>query len=327
MTFETVIQSIFTSLFLVSVIRISTPIIFPALGSLVSVKAGASNKALEGLMLVGAFTGVMVSAYTGNVWLAVLCGMVVAVLISALLAIFHLYLGTDLFIGSLAVNMMCSGGTTFLMYIITGDKGNTGNLASLSVPNVHIPFIKDIPFIGEVLSGHNVFTYLAFFLTFVIYIFLYRTRYGVSLRAVGENPEAATSLGINVKRVRMTALIISGVLSSLGGMNLSMAYLQMFARDMSAGRGWIGLASVSLGGKKPLGTMLAAVLFGFSDAIANQFGSLDIPAQLVTMIPYATTIIALVVYAIQQRRAILSRMKKFQKENEEQLKGAPEKSE
>jgi simple sugar transport system permease protein len=211
--------------------------------------------------------------------------------------------------------MISSGGTIFLMYVFTGDKGNTGNVASLSFPNVHIPFIEDIPFLGEVISGHNVLTYLAFLLTFLIYIFLYRTRYGVSLRAVGENPEAATSLGINVKRVRMTALMMSGALSSLGGMNLSMAYLSMFARDMSAGRGWIGLASVSLGGKKPLGTMLAAVLFGFSDAIANQFGSLDIPAQLVTMIPYATTIIALVVYAIQQKREIINRMKKFQKEN------------
>jgi len=323
MTFETVLQSIFTSLFLASVIRISTPIIFPALGSLISIKAGASNKALEGLMLVGAFTGVMVSAFTGSVWLAVLSGIVVAIIISAILGFFHLYLGTNLFIGSLAVNMMCSGGTTFLMYIITGDKGNTGNLASLSVPNVHIPFIKDMPFLGEVLSGHNVFTYLAFLLTFVVYIFLYRTSYGIRLRAVGENPDAATSLGINVKRVRMTALIISGMLSSMGGMNLSMAYLQMFARDMTAGRGWIGLASVSLGGKKPLGTLLAAVLFGFSDAIANQLGSLDIPAQLVTMIPYATTIIALVGYAIQQRQAILSRMKKFEKEQSEELVEKP----
>ena len=319
MTFETVFQSIFTSLFLASVIRISSPIIFPALGSLISIKAGASNKALEGLMLAGAFTGVMVSAYTGSVWLAVLSGIAVAAIISVILGVFHLHLGTDLFIGSLAINMMCSGGTTFLMYIFTGDKGNTGNLASLAVPNVHIPFIEDIPFIGEVISGHNIFTYLAFLLTFLVYIFLYRTSYGVRLCAVGENPEAATSLGINVKRVRMAALVISGMFAALGGLNMSMAYLQMFARDMTAGRGWIGLASVSLGGKKPLGTMLAAMLFGFSDAIANQLGSLDIPAQLVTMIPYATTIIALVVYAVQQKQAILARMKNFQEEQPEPL--------
>jgi len=327
MNFQSVIQSILTSLFFASVIRISTPIILPALGSLISVKSGASNRAIEGLMLVGAFTGVMVSAYTGNVWIAVLCGIAAAVVISGILAVFHLYLGTDLFIGSLAINLMASGGTIFLMYVFTGDKGNTGNLASLSVPNVHIPFIEDIPFLGEVISGHNVFTYLAFLLTFLIYIFLYRTSYGVQLRAVGENPEAATSLGINVRRVRLVAIMMSGALASLGGMNLSMAYLQMFARDMSAGRGWIGIAAVSLGAKKPLGTMLAAVLFGFSEAIANQFGSLDIPAQLVTMIPYATTIIALVVYAIQQRQAILARMKKYQEDQPEQLTAESEKAE
>ncbi|MCD6356140.1 MAG: hypothetical protein J7L66_02545 [Anaerolineaceae bacterium] len=134
MNFESVIHSMLTPLFFASVIRISSPIILPSLGNLISVKSGASNLAMEGMMLVGAFTGVMVSAYTGSVWLAVISGIVAAILISAILAIFHLYLGTSLFIGSLAVNMMSSGGTTFLMYVFTGDKGNTGNLASLVVP-------------------------------------------------------------------------------------------------------------------------------------------------------------------------------------------------
>ncbi|MCD6356141.1 MAG: ABC transporter permease [Anaerolineaceae bacterium] len=185
---------------------------------------------------------------------------------------------------------------------------------------MNIPIIEDIPFLGDVLSGHNIFTYIAFILTFFVYIFLYRTRYGVQLRAVGENPEAAISLGINVRRVQMAAIMVSGGLAAMGGMNLSMAYLHMFARDMSSGRGWIAIGAVNLGAKKPLGTMLAAVLFGFSDAIANQLGSLDIPAQLVTMIPYATTVIALVVYAIQQRQAIISRMKKYHEEQPEQIK-------
>jgi simple sugar transport system permease protein len=114
----------------------------------------------------------------------------------------------------------------------------------------------------------------------------------------------------------MVAFMISGGLAALGGMNLSMAYLNWFGREMAAGRGWIGIASVALGAKKPLGTMLAAMLFGFSNAIANQFGSLNIPPQLVQMIPYATTIIALAVYAIQQKQAVRARMKKFQEDNQ-----------
>jgi len=319
MSLDVVIRSVLSALFISSVIRISTPIILPALGGLIAISAGVPNMALEGLMVVGAFTGVVVSAFTGNVWLAILCGIAASVLIVWLMAFFHLHLNTDLFIAGLAINLLCSSGTVFLLYTLTGDKGNSASLASLSVPNIHIPIIKDIPFLGTVLSGHNVFTYLALILAILVYIFLYHTRFGTHLRAVGENPEAATSLGINVKRVRMIALLLSAVFASLGGMNLSMAYLQLFQRDMAAGRGWIGIAAVHLGGRTPLGTVLASVLFGFSDAIANQLGSLKIPTQLVQMIPYLTTVGALVVYGIQKKRAAQERMKKYQRENIDQL--------
>lgn len=319
MSLETVIRSVFSTLFIASVIRISTPIIFPAMGGLIATVAGVPNMALEGIMNVGAFTGVMVSAYTGNIWLAILAGIAAGVLMALILGVFHLKFKTDLFMAGLAVNLMASGGTVFLLYIITGDKGNSSNLRSLSVPDIQIPFIKDIPYLGEVISGHPIFTYLAFLVVFLVYIFLYRTRYGTHLRAVGENPEAATTLGINVVRTQMTALVISGVLASLGGMNLSMAYLQLFQKEMAAGRGWIGVAAVHLGARKPLGVMLAAILFGFADAISNQLGSLDIPSQLVQMIPYATTVIALALYAVQQRQAALDRMKRYQKENADML--------
>ncbi len=312
MSLETVLRSICSAFFLASVIRISTPIIFPAMGGLLAITSGASNIALEGIMLWGAFTGVMVSAYTGSVWFAVLCGIIVGVLVAELLAVFHIKYGADLFLAGLAVNLFSSGGTVFLLYTFTGQKGNTSILPSLSVPNVAIPIIKDIPVLGQILSGHPVFTYLAFFLVFAIYILLYRTKFGAHLRAVGENPEAAKTLGISVAKVRYIALGLSGALAALGGMSLSMAYLQMFQRDMANGRGWIGIAAVWLGAKHPVGTLIAAMIFGFADAIANQLGSLNIPSQLVQIIPYATTIVALVVYSIQQRQAAINRMKKYQ---------------
>jgi len=318
MSLETVLHSIFSAFFIASVIRISTPIIFPALGGLVAIQAGVSNMALEGIMNAAAFTGVIISAYTGNVWLAVLCGVLVGILIASLLALFHLRFGTDVILAGLALNLFCSGITVFLLYVLTGDKGNSATLASLTVPNVKIPWIHNIPFIGELLSGHPVFTYLAFFLVLVIYVFLYRTRFGTHLRAVGENPEAAKSLGIDVNFVRLIALIISGSLAALGGMTLSMAYLPLFQKEMASGRGWIGIAAVHLGARKPLGVLLAAILFGLADALANQVGSLKIPSQLVQMIPYVAVVIALVVYAIQQRRAILERVKKYQQTMKEQ---------
>jgi len=319
MTFELVLQSIFSTFFLASVLRICTPIIFPSLGGLVSAAAGVSNLALEGIMLWGAFTGVFVSAYTGNVWLAVISGCVVGVLVALLLAVTHLKFGSDRMLAGLAINLFSSGGTVFLMYSLIGEKGNTSTLASLSVPNVTIPFIHNIPILGPILSGHPVFTYIAFFLVWVVYILMYRTRLGVHMRAVGENPAAATTMGINVKKVQYIALGISGFMAALGGMSLSMAYLQMFQREMAAGRGYIGIAAVRLGGGHPVGTMLSAMLFGTADALANQLGSLDIPSQLIQSIPYITTVVGLGVFAIQKQRAEIERRKKYQEEGTEAL--------
>jgi simple sugar transport system permease protein len=320
MSLETVLRSIFSAFFLASVIRICTPIILPSMGGLFATAAGTFNMALEGIMLWGAFTGVFVSAYTGNVWIAVLCGVIAGILASMILAVFHLEFGVDLVLGGLAVNLFSSGGTIFLMYTLIGEKGNTSTLPSLSVPNVHIPLLKDIPVLGQILSGHPVFTYIAILAIIVAYIVMYRTRFGTHVRAVGQNTEAAITLGINVKKIRYLAIGISGALAALGGMSLSMAYLQMFQRDMSAGRGWIALAAVNLGNRHPLGVAAAAVVFGLADALANQFGSLKVPSQLVQIIPYATTIVALVVYAVQQKRSAITRMKKYQQAHFEEIK-------
>ena len=315
MPLDVVLRGIFSALFVASVIRISTPLILPALGGLVSDLAGVINISLEGTMLAAAFVGVVVSAYTQNVWLGVLAGMLAGLGVSVLLAYFHLYLKTDIILAGIAINILCTGGTIFLLYILTGDKGNSSTLASGAVPNVHIPFIKDIPGLGTILSGHNVLTYSAFILTWLVAVFLYRTPFGAHLRAVGENPEAAASVGIDVVRTRLIALCISGWLASLGGLNLSMAYLTLFQRDMTAGRGFIALAAVFLGGRTPWGTLIAAIVFGFADALSNQLGSLKIPPQWVQMIPYAATIIALVGYNLRRRAQVAERARRFQEKH------------
>jgi simple sugar transport system permease protein len=312
---ELVLRGIFSALFVASVLRISTPLILPALGGLISELSGATNIALEGIMLVAAFTGVVISAYTQSVWLGVIAGMLSGVLVAGILAYFHLYLKADLILAGIALNIMATGGTIFLLYVLTGDKGSSSTLASKAVPVVNIPIIKDIPVLGTILSGHNIFTYLAFILTWLVSVFLYRTPQGVHLRAVGENPEAAASLGIDVRRVRLGALLLSGVLASLGGLNLSMAYLTLFQREMTAGRGFIALAAVFLGGRTPWGTLIAAVLFGFFDALSNQLGSLAIPSQWVQMIPYAATVLALVVYSLRQRAQAIERTRRFQEKH------------
>lgn len=312
MSFSNVLQSIFSALFVASVLRISTPIILPALGGLVSELSGATNITLEGTMLVSAFTGVVVSAYTESVLLGVLAGILSGILVAVILGVFHLHLKTDIFLAGIAINIMATGGTIFLLYILTGDKGNSSSLASGSMPFIDIPLIKDIPFLGTAFSGHNILVYTSFLLTWLVAIFLYRTRLGVHLRAVGENAEAAGSVGINVLQVRWIALLMSGFFASLGGLNMSMAYLTLFQRDMTAGRGFIALAAVYLGGRKPWGVLIAAMIFGVFDALSNQLGSLKIAPQLVQVIPYVATIVALVVYNIRQKAVALERMRSFQ---------------
>jgi simple sugar transport system permease protein len=312
MKIDLVFKGIFSALFLASIMRISTPLILPALGGLITELAGSINIALEGIMLTSAFTGVVVSAFTQNIWLGVLGGIVAGILFSALLAYFHLYLETNIILAGVALNIMATGGTIFLLYILTGDKGNSSTLASGMVPVVEIPFIKDIPFLGTVLSGHNIFVYIAIVLTFLTHILLYNTKFGVHLRAVGENPIAAMSLGIPVRSIKFIAILLSGFLASLGGLNLSMAYLSLFQREMTAGRGFIALAAVYLGGRTPWGTFLAAILFGAADALANQLGTLDIPSQWVSVIPYAITILALVGYGIRRKAQIVEQTRRFQ---------------
>ncbi|MEA4812547.1 MAG: ABC transporter permease [Anaerolineaceae bacterium] len=322
MSFDVVLRSIFSAVFLASVLRISTPIILAALGGLITDLSGAINISLEGIMLVSAFTGVVVSAYTHSTLMGVIVGVLSGIAVAALLGYFALYLKTNIILAGTAINILATGGTIFLLYVLTGDKGNSSTLASGMVPNVNIPLVEKIPFVGTVISGHHIFVYIAFVLTALLSLLLYRTRLGTHIRAVGENPVAAASLGIDVRKTQMIALLISGFLASFGGLTMSMAYLNLFQREMTAGRGFIGLAAVYLGGRKPWGTLIAAIIFGFADAVSNQLGSLNIPSQLVQMIPYAVTILALVIYALREQNIKRERQRKFQEQEEKALEGS-----
>ena len=315
--FENVIDGIFSAVFLAAILRVTTPILLPSLGALISEKAGVLNIGLEGMMLSSAFTGVVVSAYaqdwfgaetglTIGPWLGLLLGVCVSLLLSFVLALFHLDLKGDLFLSGIALNIFGSSATVAIMFELTGDRGNTSTLASLQMPFIQLPeFINQIPIIGGFIFGvfdnQSVMTWVAFVAVFFVTFFLYRMPFGMHLRAVGENPEAAASVGINVKRIRYSALLISGFFAGLGGIHMSMGYLQLFQRDMTAGRGFIALVTPSLGGGTPIGTMIASSIFGFFDALGIRIGSLEIPSQLPQSIPYFATVLALVIYALQRR--------------------------
>ena len=292
-------------------IRVATPIIFASLGAVICTKAGVVNLGLEGIMLISALAGVLGSAFGGNLVWGVVAGLLAAVAVSAVFAYFHLVLKANNVLCGTAVNTMATGLTVFVLQLATGEKGNSSSLKSFSFPNVDIPVIKDIPVIGTILSGHNALTYFALIMVAAIWFFLYKTPTGLRMRAVGENPDAASSVGQNVVKIQFLAIVLCGIMTGLGGMYLSMGYLNMFVRDMTAGRGFISLAACSMGQATPAGALLSSMIFAFFDGLSNILQVLKIPSEFIQMLPYLATIAGLTVYSIQKSAAASRKMKKI----------------
>lgn len=299
---DSLLNVIFTTDFAFSVLRVTTPILFAALGALISNRAGIINIGMEGIMLVSALAGVIISAYTQSAWIGLLGAVMAGTMIAGLLAFFTLKFKTHIILGGIAINMFASGGTVFLLYLLSGDKGSSTSLQSKVLPSIEIPLLKDIPVLGPIFSGHHILTYLSIIAVFVVYYLLKRTPLGLRIRSVGENPHAAQSVGVSVIKIQYTALLLSGFFAGLGGAYMSMGYLSLFTRDMVAGRGWIAIAAESMGRSTTVGTALTSLLFGAADALANAFQVLKIPAELIATLPYVATVVGLIIYAISETR-------------------------
>lgn len=292
------LESILTPEFINAVLRASTPILFAALASSIASKSGITNMALEGIMLFSALFGVLFTSMTGSFWLGLLLTMVIGGLIGLTLAFFVLNMKTDEILAAIAINTAATGGTVLILLFATGDRGASTSLSSVSAPTVDlIPGLAGIPFIGPILAGQNLMTWLALICVALLFVFLYKTPLGLQIRAVGENKDAAESVGIKAKRVQMIALVISGVLASLGGFYLSGGYMNMFTKDMSAGKGFIALAAAAMGGNTPVGSLLVSLLFGFAQALANTMQMTSIPTELIQMIPYLTTLVCIGIFS------------------------------
>ena len=295
-------ELIFSQAFVASVFRMTTPILFAALAALVQRKANILCIGNEGIMLFAAFAGVMVSAWTGSLVVGFLGGLSAGALAAFLFAYFVLQLQTDPMLIGLALNIFGSGGTIYLMFLTTGDKGSTVGISSKLFPMVEIPVLKEIPVLNSVISGHNLMVYVSIAVLFLVNWLIYKSKLGLRIRAVGENAAAAASVGTNVKRTQFIAIVAGGLIASLGGMYMSMGYLTCFSRDMIAGRSFIGIAAQNLGMGNPWITMGASVLFGIAQALANAAQALRLPTQLANMIPYVTTIAGLIVIGITEKR-------------------------
>lgn len=286
-----------------AILRAATPILFATLAAAVAAKSGITNMALEGIMLFSALFGVIFSSLTNSAWLGLFITVVIGGFIGLILAFFVLNLKTDEILAAIAINLAATGGTVLLLVAFSGDRGVSTSVRSVSAPNITIPFIEKIPFIGEVLSGQNVLTWLAILAVFLLHLFLYKTPLGLSIRSVGENKDAAESVGINSRKMQYIALVLSGALAAFGGFYLSGGYMNMFTKDMSGGRGFIALAAASMGGNTPVGGLLVSLLFGVAQALANVMQlTAMMPYEIILMVPYLTTLIGLGVYYYSQKK-------------------------
>lgn len=291
-----------TPAFAYAIIRVTTPILFASLGNVISSKAGVSNIAMEGTMLTASLAGVLVSAYSKSAWIGLLAALLVGILFSAFMAYLSLFLGTKVIMAGIALNLFASSFTVYILYMFTGQKGNSAALASKQLPILNLPIIKDIPILGEIISGHNVLVYVALLSIIIIYVMLNKTKLGTHIKAVGENPSAAASVGINVRKIQFIALCFSGLLAGFGGAFMSMGYLSMFTRDMIAGRGWIAIAASAMGRSMVIPTVITSFLFGLFNSIGNVLQLQNMPSELITTLPYVAVFVGIIVYSIRKSK-------------------------
>lgn len=277
---------------LASTITMAVPLLLAALGELIAERAGVLNIGLEGMVLAGAFAALVVALPSGSTALGFACAVLVGAALGLLLALFVAHWNANQVVAGTALNLLAAGLTGVAYRAVFGVTGAALTIAG--APALPIPLLADLPVIGP-LFNQTLLGYLAFALVPAVAWGLTRTLPGLRLRMVGENPYAAETQGVAVRRTRVLALVACGVLAAAGGAFLSLAYANTFVEGMSAGRGFIALAIVIVGRRHPLGVLLAALFFGFATALQFHFQALglDVPFQFFLMLPYVLTLLVL----------------------------------
>lgn len=295
-----IIKSFFTAGFIFIIIRVGVPLLFASMSAYVADISGIPNIAVEGIMIFGALFGVYISAITGSAWVGLLGVIAVGVILALVLAFFTMKMKASPIMVGIALNLFASDFSVWLLLIWTGSKGTTASLPSKVLPTVDLPIIKDIPFIGEILSGHYFLTYVCIILAILIYILVYKTPFGLHMKACGLDAHAAESVGIKVNKVRLIAIIISGVLAALGGAYLSMGYLSIFSSNMTASRGWTGIAANAVGQGNFLIVIITTIIFAAAQAVVNQLILFELPSELINTIPYICVLLAMIFLSVKK---------------------------
>jgi general nucleoside transport system permease protein len=298
-----------------SSIRLSTPYVLGALAAMIASRAGVLNLAIEGKMLLGAFVAVAVLYQTGfDPLVGVLAATFAGGALGLVFALLYLRIRINLVILALAVNLFISNATVYFMRTQFGAFGTLADPSIQGLPTIDLPIISGIPYIGQLLSGHNAVVYISWIMVAVVWVILFRTQFGRHLRAVGENKAAAESVGINITRIQIFALTVSGMLAGLAGSFLSIGVLSQFVENMTAGRGWTALTVSLFAFEQPVPAFFTALFFGLSEALSFYLQSrpeLSLPPDLLLALPQIATIAALVIVALRIRAGELLKRREF----------------
>jgi ABC-type uncharacterized transport system permease subunit len=286
------LNSVFVwSALVAAMLRYATPLLFAALGGIVSERSGVINIGLEGMMLMGCFFGIWGADVLGSWVLGLLVAAVAGGLLALVHAVFSIHLRANQVVSGTGINFLALGITGYFFTAHYGPNGTPSNVSQ--VPNVRLPLIQHVGFFGAAIGDANLMTWLGLLLVPVLGVFLFRTRWGLRLRAVGEKPRAADTVGLPVIRIRYVAVVVSGMLAALGGAYLSVGFVGSFSPDMTEGRGFIALAAVIFGRWRPGGALVATLLFGFSSALADRLPTFSATlATLFQALPYLLTLVA-----------------------------------
>lgn len=300
---------IFTVATLAVILGKVAPILLAAIGGAFTQIGGILNIGLEGMMLVGAFTAIAVGSVTSP-FVGILAAMAAGGVFALIFAIAALVFKADFIVVGIGINLLAIGTTVLMLTVLYGNPGVTPGDKKAILPKIGLGPIADIPVIGPALSGQTILVWVAFLMVPVYAYILFRTRYGVHLRAVGEDEAAAITAGINVFKVKFIAILFSGLLSGIAGAQLAMATVGSFTAGMTASRGFIAVAALTFGLGRPYPTLVACLIFGAADALADRLALAGVNSSLSLTMPYIITIVALVAAALRVRAALRARTKR-----------------
>lgn len=281
--------------------RASTPIIYAALCAAITQQANILNIGTEGIMLMGAFTAVVVSYTTGSWVFGVLVAMLGGMFMAWIIAVGHIKYRADNCAIGMGVNLLAIALTKYLLNALLGQQGSFSNPKIIGIPRIHISFLKKVPFLDEIFNDWCITEWLVIVLVVVVWFVFYKTVWGLRLRAVGKFELAAQTAGINVNSMKYQAILIAGLIGGMAGAHLSLGYSNLFRENMTNNRGFMGIAAMNFGNANPIFTAIGCLIFGFSDSVGARVQAYGVPSQIVLLMPYIITILVLVISLVSKK--------------------------